>query len=49
MTFDDNVKLIESKAASKSTIIEGKEALFVLPDNWIEVAIILKNESLVKQ
>ena len=45
MTFDDIVKLIESKAAGKSSIIEGKEALFVLPNNWIEVAILLKNES----
>ena len=45
MTFDDNVKFIESKAAGKSSIIEGKEALFVSPNNWIEIAILLKNES----
>ena len=45
MTFDDIVKLIESKAAGKSSIIEGKEALFVSTNNWIEVAILLKNES----
>ena len=45
MTFDDIVKLIESKAAGKSSIIEGKEALFVSPNNWIEVAILLKNDS----
>ena len=45
MTFEDIVKLIESKAAGKSSIIKGKEALFVSPNNWIEVAILLKNES----
>ena len=45
MTFDDSVKFIESKAAGKSSIIEGKEALFVSPNNWIEIAILLKNES----
>ena len=45
MTFDDIVKFIESKVAGKSSIIEGKEALFVSPNNWIEVAILLKNES----
>ena len=45
MTFDDNVKFIESKAAGKSSIIEGKEALFVSPNNWIKIAILLKNES----
>ena len=45
MTFDDIVKLIESKAAGKSSIIEGKEALFVSPNNWIEVSMLLKNES----
>ena len=45
MTFDDIVKLIESKTAGKSSIIEGKEALFVAPNNWIEVSMLLKNES----
>ena len=45
MIFDDIVKLIESKAAGKSSIIEGKEALFITPDNWAEVAMLLKNES----
>ena len=45
MIFDDIVKFIESKAAGKSSRIEGKEILFVLSDNWTEVAMILKKES----
>jgi len=45
MIIDDIVILIESKAAGKASIIEGKEALFVTPDNWAEVAMLLKNES----
>ena len=44
MTFDNIVKYIESKVADKSSIIEGKEALFVSPDNWTEVSMLLKNE-----
>ena len=45
MTFDDIVKLIESKVPEKSSLIEGREALNVLPDNWVEVSTLLKNES----
>ena len=45
MTFDDCVNSIESKAAGKSSIIEGKESLLVSPANWIEVATLIKNES----
>ena len=45
MTFDDIVKFIESKVAGKSYRIEGKEALFASPDNWIEVSTFLKNET----
>ena len=45
MTFDDIVKFIQSKVAGKSSIIEQKEAILVSPDNWIEVSILLKNES----
>ena len=45
MTFDKCVKFIESKAAGKFSIIEGKEALLILPVDWIEVATLLKNES----
>ena len=45
MSFDDIVKFIESKAAGQSSRIEGKEALIVSPDNWIEISTLLKNES----
>ena len=45
MSFDDIVKFIESKAASQSLRIDGKQALIVLPDNWIEISTLLKNES----
>jgi len=45
MTFDDIVKFLQSKAVGKYSIIEGKEAILVSPDNWIEVSILLKNES----
>ena len=45
MTFDDIVKLIESKVPEKSSLIEGREALNVLPGNWVEVSTLLKNES----
>ena len=45
MSFDDIVKFIESKVAGKSYRIEGKEALMASPDNWIEVATLLKNET----
>ena len=45
MSFDDIVKSIESKAGGQSSRIDGKESLIVLPDNWIEVSTLLKNES----
>ena len=45
MSFDDIIKFIESKVAGKSFRIEGKEALIVSPDNWIEVSTFIKNES----
>ena len=45
MTFDEIVKFIQSKAADKTSIIEQKEAILVSPDNWIDVSILLKNES----
>ena len=45
MSFDDIVKLIELKAASKSSRIENAEALLTLPENWNEVSTLLKNES----
>ena len=45
MTFDANVKFIESKASGKISVIKGKKALFVSHDNWIKIAILLKNES----
>ena len=45
MTFDDIVKFIESKVTGKSYRIEGKEAIIVSPENWVEVSTLLKNES----
>ena len=45
MSFDDIVKIIESKAVGQSSRIEGKEAVNVSPDNWVEISILLKNES----
>jgi len=44
MTFNDSVKFIESKAAGESSIIEGKEVILVLPDNWNKISMLLKNE-----
>ena len=45
MSFDDIVKFIELKAASKASRINDTEALFVSPDNWNEISRLLKNES----
>ena len=45
MTFDEIVQFIEAKVADKSSKIEGKKVLFVLPNNWIEISTLLKNES----
>ena len=45
MSFDDIVKFIESKANGQSLRIDGKQALIVSPDNWIEISTLLKNES----
>ena len=45
MSFDDILKFIESKAAGQYSRIEGKEAIIVSPDNWIEISTLLKNES----
>ena len=44
MIFNDILKLIESKVSNKSSLIEGKEVLKVLPDNWAEVSTLLKND-----
>ena len=44
MTFGAIVKILESKVAGKYSVIEGKEAIFVLPDNWIETSKLLKND-----
>jgi len=45
MTFDDIIKSIEIKTPGKYSIIEEKEVLLVLPDNWVEFSMMLKNES----
>ena len=45
MSFDDIVKCIELKAASKSSKIDDTEALLVSPENWNEVSTLLKKES----
>jgi NADH-quinone oxidoreductase subunit C len=45
MKFDDIVKFLQSKVDGKSSIIEQREAILVSPDNWIEVSLLLKNES----
>ena len=45
MIFDDIVKLLQSKPAGKFSKIDQKEAIYVLPENWIEVSMLLKNES----
>ena len=45
MIFDDIRKLIDSKMGEKSHMTEQNEVLFVLPEHWIEVATLLKNES----
>ena len=45
MTFDEIIKFIESKAPDKTSRIEGKKAIFILPDNWIKISKLLKNDS----
>ena len=45
MSFDDCVKLIESKAAGKASVIEGAKALLVSTDDWKEISKLLKKES----
>jgi hypothetical protein len=45
MIFADIIKFVETKAAGKSAIIEGKEALLVSPDDRVEISTLLKNES----
>ena len=45
MTFDEILKFIQSKAADITSIIEEREAILVSPDNWIELSMLLKNES----
>ena len=45
MSFDNIIKIIELKASSDFSRIEGKEAIIVSPDNWIEISTLLKNES----
>jgi len=45
MSFDDIVKFIELKAATKASRINDTEALLVSPENWNEVSTLLKNES----
>jgi len=45
MTFDDIIKILDSKLVDKYSIIEGKEAILITPDNWIEVSNLLNNDS----
>ena len=45
MSFDAIIKLFESSAPGQFSIIEGKEALLVTPDNWTKISTFLKNES----
>ena len=45
MSFDDIVRFIESKETGQFSRIEEKDALIVLPTNWIEFSTLLKNES----
>ena len=45
MSFDAIIKFFESSAPGQFSIIEGKEALLVPPDNWTEFSILLKNNS----
>ena len=45
MNFNEIVKYIDSKAKGKASVLENKDVLHVLPDNWAEVATYLKNDS----
>ena len=45
MSFDKIIKFIESKAAGQFIKIEETETLLILPENWREIAKLLKNES----
>ena len=45
MTFDKIIEFMELNAADQFSRIEGKEALLILPDHWIKVSTLLKNES----
>ena len=45
MSFDKIIKLIELKLPGQCSVIEGLESILVSSNNWIEVSILLKNES----
>ena len=45
MTFEKIVAFLDTKANGKAPIIEGKNAISVLPENWSEISSLLKNES----
>ena len=45
MKFSDITELLKSKADDKFAIIDDFEVLSVLPEHWIEIASLLKNES----
>jgi NADH-quinone oxidoreductase subunit C len=45
MTFSEITDHIESKASGKISLIEGKDVIQVTPDNWLEVATLLKDDT----
>ena len=45
MTFEEIVALLDAKASGKVSVIEGKTAISVSPENWSEISSLLKNES----
>ncbi|MDP6852320.1 MAG: NADH-quinone oxidoreductase subunit C [Candidatus Marinimicrobia bacterium] len=45
MTFSEITDHIESKTSGKISLIEGKDVIQVTPDNWLEVATLLKDDT----
>ena len=45
MTFSEITDHLESKASGKFSLIEGKDVVQVSPENWLEIAALLKDDT----
>ena len=48
MTFSEITDHLESKASGKFALIEGKDVIQVSPENWLEIAALLKDDTLLQ-